>query len=138
SIELIRWRQLGATSSILETININKDNVVYPDQYGLNVVFYNNWLELDPKWNSFAQFQCEEPYAIHFTGVKPIFEGYRSNASYAEIFYTILSETPWKSYIPRKNYLWKFKRVKNLVKRKAWRTLLGKSWNLVSSSFRPS
>src|SRR5690606_37561944 len=47
-MDLKKWREMNAIKSILDVIHYNARHVIFPDQYGLNVVFANNWFELDP------------------------------------------------------------------------------------------
>ena len=74
--------------------------MVLVDQYALNVVFANKWLELDPKWNWFASNEDENASLIHFLDVKPIFKSYRSKEVYKQEFYRYLNMTPWKDFKP--------------------------------------
>jgi lipopolysaccharide biosynthesis glycosyltransferase len=95
-----KWRAEKITDKVIEVLVKYKEFVVMPDQYGLNVVFANNWLELDPKWNWFANKEDEKPSLIHFVEIKPIFTSYKFKDSYKQEFYRYLSMTPWKGFKP--------------------------------------
>lgn len=99
-INPIAWRQQNITERVIRCIEDNIKYAVFPDQYGLNVVLANQWLELDRRWNCYAQYDEVNPYIIHFTGVKPIYTSYQYNKAYQEEFYQYLRMTPWHQYNP--------------------------------------
>lgn len=102
------WRDGRYTQRVMQIIEENKSFAKYPDQYGLNIAFANNWLELDSKWNHFANRKIDNyPYLIHFISVKPIYEGYSFDVECKNIFYNYLCATPWRKYKPKKDYHWK-------------------------------
>lgn len=127
-VDLHKWREMNVTNLILETIESNKNFVAYPDQYGLNVVFANNWYELNPKWNNFAYNIESAPYLVHFIAVKPIFKGYYFDVKYKNMFYEFLKLTPWANYTPRGDYVWQLKKIRNMIRKKSWDTLTKKTW----------
>lgn len=130
--DLEKWREMNATQLILDTIRDNGDFVTHPDQYGFNVVFSNNWFELDSRWNTFAELSTKDPYSIHFTGIKPMFAGYVSNPDYRLAFYDQLKSTPWANSTIKKDYIWKMKQIRNMIRKKLWSTLAQKSLNFIS------
>lgn len=99
-IDPVLWRKLDITSKILKCVEENKKYAFFPDQYGINVVLANQWLELDPRWNCYAMLEYKNPYIIHFTGRKPIFKNYEFNKEYKEIFFQYLKMTTWKDFQP--------------------------------------
>lgn len=129
-INLQKWREMNATELVISTIEMNSEYVTFADQYALNVVFANNWYELDFRWNNFGLNTNKDPYLIHFTGVKPLFKGYSSNLEYKEEFYKVLKMTPWKDYTPKRNYIWRFKKVMNMISKNSWETLVDKFWKV--------
>src|SRR5690606_38046383 len=131
-INLDRWKEEDVTKLVLETVKENGNFAQYPDQYGLNVVFANRWLELDSRWNVFASVYHEAPFLIHFTGVKPLFKGYNYSLDYRKIFYDFVKLTPWSSFSPQNNYKWQLKIVRNIVKKRSWNTLIRKTWEVLS------
>lgn len=114
-INLEKWRLMNAAGSIMDIINDNIDYVTFTDQYGLNVLFVNNWLELEAHWNSYSMDEIEDPSLIHFIGVKPIYKTYHYNHSYYKKFYDILKETPWRDFSPKSEFSRKAKIIRNLL-----------------------
>lgn len=117
-IDIPKWRELDLTNKILTCISENKQYASFPDQYGLNVVLSNNWLELDPLWNCFPMDTAENPYLIHFIGRKPIFKKYDYNQAYKEIFFKNLNQTEWRGFKPQTESSRLFRKVYNLVSKK--------------------
>ena len=111
-MDLNKWRKTDVTARIFECIEQNKAHVRFPDQYGLNVVFIDQWHELDEKWNAYANQDLAAPGIIHFIMTKPIYETYNLNEKYKAAFYKYLNLTPWKGFKPMskfRNYLQKGK-----------------------------
>jgi len=117
-MNLDAWRNMNATQLVINTIRDNYEYVTFSDQYGLNVVFANNWFELDPNWNRYPQNSHADPFLIHFTGMKPIFRSYDFNPEYKRIFYEILKSTPWHDFTPKSNYLRLAKKAYNVFVKK--------------------
>jgi lipopolysaccharide biosynthesis glycosyltransferase len=97
-IDIDKWRKTNLTTDVLTCITNNKIYANFPDQYGLNVVFANNWLQLDEKWNSYATGEINDPYIIHFIGRKPIFKSYNYNLAYRDKFFEFLNLTTFKNF----------------------------------------
>jgi len=114
----IEWRKNNITDKVLTCINDNIAYTHYGDQYGLNVVFANQWKELDPRWNCFADSTIEDPFLIHFIVTKPIYTSYSFNEEYKKRFYEFLKLTSWKDYKPQKDTVESFKQFKNKVVRR--------------------
>lgn len=100
-INPIQWRQEELTQRIIRCIEQHVTYAVFPDQYGLNVVLANRWLEIDRRWNCYAPSEEANPYLIHFIGTKPIYTSYQFNKAYQAEFYRYLRMTPWHDYVPR-------------------------------------
>lgn len=114
-IDLGQWRSQQTTDRIIDCLNRNKEHVTFQDQYGLNLVFADNWLQLDPLWNRFASSEDKEPYLIHFTGRKPIYKSYEFNEDYRRIFLQYLTLAGWPAFKligEPKRYL---KKLRNLL-----------------------
>lgn len=115
-IDLPEWRESHTTEKTLDCIHKNISFAEFPDQYGLNIVLANRWLELDPLWNHFATMDHHAPYLIHFVGrKKPIYKTYANNVRYRELFYQYLNQTAWKNTKPlgeSKRYV---KEVSNII-----------------------
>ncbi|PRY52362.1 lipopolysaccharide biosynthesis glycosyltransferase [Arcticibacter pallidicorallinus] len=121
-IDPIKWREEDLTNRILSCVNENSQYAGFPDQYGLNVVLADQWLELDRRWNSYATSDDSDPYVIHFIGVKPIYISYDLNSGFKNRFFHYLSLTPWSGFKPISN---NFRLMKKLYNRivKRWKGL---------------
>jgi lipopolysaccharide biosynthesis glycosyltransferase len=111
--------KLNITEKIISCIVSNKQYAKYPDQYGLNVVLANQWLEIDSRWNHFASDNSREyePFIIHFVGRKPIYKSYRNHNIYKNLFYRYLLSTKWQYFQPIGESCRYIKKIKNLVKK---------------------
>ena len=118
-----KWIEAGITKKIIECISVNTRFANFPDQYGLNVVFANQWLELDPGWNSYSMIEREDPYLIHFIGIKPIFTSYNYIQKYKDEFFGYLKLTPWADFKPIGNHIRLFKKLQNKLFKKAYRII---------------
>jgi lipopolysaccharide biosynthesis glycosyltransferase len=118
-IDMPKWRDMDLTNKVLACISKNKNYAAFPDQYGLNVVLINNWLELDPLWNCFPMSKAEKPFLIHFIGRKPIFKKYDYNQEYKRLFFDYLNQTEWRGYQPRRESSRMFQKAYNLISKKA-------------------
>jgi len=98
------WRKQDITNKVLKAMYDNMAHVNFADQYGLNVALVEKWVELDPKWNWFANDYCENPYIIHFLDIKPTFKNYRSQESFKSEFFKYLDLTAWKGFKPISGY----------------------------------
>ena len=116
-MNLKKWREQNVTEKIIECIDNNKKFANYPDQYGLNVVLANQWLELSPLWNHFSTIETnEKPLLIHFVERKPIYQSYNYSQDFKKIFYHYLNQTEWKNFKPigeSKRYIKKLKNIFN-------------------------
>ena len=112
-----KWREEGSASTVVKCISDNEKYANYPDQYGLNIVMANRWLQLDPRWNSFADAECPDPFLIHFIGRKPMYKTYDNRPEFREIFYEHLAKTRWNRFKPigeSKRYM---KKAMNLLRK---------------------
>jgi lipopolysaccharide biosynthesis glycosyltransferase len=116
------WRAESVTEKIINCIEQHKKFANYPDQYGLNVVLANKWLELDPLWNHFSTIETSEsPFLIHFVERKPIYKAYNYSETFKQIFYSYLKQTAWKNFKPigeSSRYIKKLKNILNKLLRK--------------------
>ncbi len=99
-IDVQKWRNDNIPEAIIQCIQANIAYASFPDQYGLNVYFANQWHELDPLWNCYSQCDYDAPLIIHFTRMKPIYKGYRFNTAYAARFFEYLRQTPYRQFKP--------------------------------------
>lgn len=112
-----KWREADYSNQVITALSTYKQYVQLADQYGLNVVLANKWLELDPKWNWFAFKENENPYLVHFLDIKPIFTSYNSKEVYKDEFYRYLSLTPWKNFKPISGNQRYIRKVINKIKK---------------------
>lgn len=115
-----KWRQLNITQKVIKCIHDNITFADFPDQYGLNVVFADQWFELDPRWNSQAMLAIEKPFIIHFTGRKPFYKSYNYNSSYKDHFYKYLKQTKWNNFKPIGEYRRLLKKIYNKFEKRNW------------------
>lgn len=111
----VKWRAQNVTEKIIRCIDENKKFANYPDQYGLNVVLANQWLELDPLWNHFCTFDHPDPFLIHFVQRKPIYKSYDNSQAFKKIFFVYLNQTKWKNSKPIGEPARYMKKIKNLI-----------------------
>ena len=117
-----KWRQEDITNQVIAVLSKYKEHVVMPDQYGLNVVFAKKWLELDSKWNWFANQENLSPSLVHFVEIKPIFTTYKFSEDYKKEFFRYLAMTPWKNFKPISGNRRTLKKILTKIK-KAWAKL---------------
>jgi lipopolysaccharide biosynthesis glycosyltransferase len=113
-----KWKESDATSQVINALSDHKEHVRLADQYGLNVVFANKWLELDPSWNWFAFKEDIKPNLVHFLDIKPIFKTYNSEEVYKEEFFRYLSMTPWKNFKPLNGNYRHVRKIFNKIKKR--------------------
>jgi lipopolysaccharide biosynthesis glycosyltransferase len=112
-----KWREENSATTVVKCIADNEKFANYPDQYGINIVMANRWIELDPRWNWFADKECENPFLIHFVGRKPMYQTYDNREEFKKIFFEHLNRTKWNNFKPigeSKRYI---KKISNLIKK---------------------
>lgn len=126
-IDTAKWRTRSIADKVLKCVEDNPSYAKYPDQYGLNVVFANDWTKISYKWNVFANVEESDPYIIHFIGYKPIYADYVGMEVYFNKFYYYMKQTEWSNYTPKAKYTRLLIKLKTKIK-KGWyrfsRTLL--------------
>jgi len=110
-----KWRAENVTEKIISCIDNNKKFANYPDQYGLNVVLANQWLELNPLWNHFCTSDHPGPFLIHFVQRKPIYKSYDNIEEFKNLFYKYLGQTKWKGFKPIGESSRYLKKLKNII-----------------------
>ncbi|RRN76779.1 glycosyltransferase family 8 protein, partial [Pseudoxanthomonas sp. SGD-10] len=113
-----KWLEYDVTPKVIDCVNQNRDVASFSDQYGLNVVLANKWLELDPLWNYYSNGNLSFPYLIHFFHRKPFYKTYPYNEAYQKLFYEYLDKTAWKGTKPvgeLKRYFIKIGNVVNKI-----------------------
>jgi lipopolysaccharide biosynthesis glycosyltransferase len=96
----VRWREDDLTPKIFKCIDDNREFANYPDQYGLNVIFADNWLEIDTGWSWSAEEWNPDASLIHFIWRKPIYKTYMFDKRYQEMFFKYLKMTDWNNFVP--------------------------------------
>ncbi len=118
-IDLKRWRENQVEAKLLNCIREHRDNMIWWDQYALNVILHNDWKKLDPAWNVTSHLmalraakQCyldettfdrirRDPNIVHFSSdVKPWHA--LCNNPFRNDFEKILDETHWSGTRPSK------------------------------------
>lgn len=117
------WREQNIPEKVFKAMNDNINYVNYADQYGLNVVFAQNWKEIDPLWNWFAHNPHPNPYNIHFLDIKPIFKSYRSDGKFRKEFFKYLDLTPFKGIKLKSDYERLFRKAIIKMKKKLLRVI---------------
>jgi lipopolysaccharide biosynthesis glycosyltransferase len=112
-----KWREQNVATQVIDALGKYREHVRMADQYGINVVMANKWLELDPKWNWFAFKDNDEPHIVHFLDIKPIFKTYNSQEVYREEFFRYLNMTPWKGFKPISGNQRQFRKIVNKIKK---------------------
>jgi lipopolysaccharide biosynthesis glycosyltransferase len=112
-----KWRSENISVKVITALSTYSQYVQLADQYGLNVVLANKWLQLDDKWNWFAFKENDNPHLVHFLDIKPIFKSYNSQEVYKEQFYQYLSLTPWKNFKPISGYQRQIRKIVNKIKK---------------------
>jgi lipopolysaccharide biosynthesis glycosyltransferase len=117
-IKPIEWRKQNIAQKVIDCINKYQQYAYFPDQYGLNVIFIDQWKELDKRWNNSSLEVEKHPFIIHFAGRKPIYKSYDFNMEYQKIFYEYLHLTEWKNYKPVSEIIRLLKKLYNKVEKK--------------------
>lgn len=112
-----KWRAENISNQVISALIKYKKHVRLADQYGMNVVMANKWLELDSRWNWFAFKENDDPFIIHFLDIKPIFTSYKSQEIYREEFFRYLSFTPWKNFKPISGNHRQIRKIYNKIKK---------------------
>lgn len=110
-----KWRESDFTPKVFQCIDDNRKFANYPDQYGLNVIFANKWLELDIGWNWSAAEWNPEASLIHFIQRKPIYKTYRFEKQYLNLFYKYLNLTKWHDFVPISEFKRLTKKIMNKI-----------------------
>ena len=116
-INLARWRELDVLHQALDLLRAHRAHVRYCDQYALNVLFSEQWLPLDPRWNQNSNLWAwagpddgafdprlfralrRDPWIVHFTWTrKPWHYGCTHPSKRA--FFRVVDRTAWRGWRP--------------------------------------
>lgn len=95
-----KWRERDLTPKVFRCVEENRVYANYPDQYGLNVVFANDWKEIDTRWSWSAEEWNPDFRLVHFIWRKPIYKSYMNDTRYRDMFYGYLNLTRWQGFRP--------------------------------------
>lgn len=114
-INTLKWREMDLTPLIFKCIDENTQFANYPDQYGLNVILANMWLQLDTKWSWSSEEWNPDAYLVHFIWRKPIYKTYMFDKRYQEMFFKYLGMTLWADFRPINEFRRISKKILNKV-----------------------
>ena len=118
-MNLALWREHDVAGRVMAYLESFRDEIVFLEQEGLNVVLAGKWGELDPRWNQNASVSgrsfykprhldgasyrrvVDDPWIVHFSGnLKPwsVYGDPRSRA----LYFQNLDRTPWAGHRPRR------------------------------------
>lgn len=72
--QLDRMRRDRSADELIRFAMDHADELIWPDQDALNVVFKDRWYELHPKWNAQNSFWSWGPWAEEVFGSRPVSE----------------------------------------------------------------
>ncbi len=116
-LNLSKWRENHTAERIMDYVRDQHEHIRFHDQDGLNAILWQDWAELDPRWNQMPQilqvataedspFEREvfrllttRPYIIHYASAdKPWRFGCRHPAT--EQFFLYLDRTAFRGFRP--------------------------------------
>jgi lipopolysaccharide biosynthesis glycosyltransferase len=97
-INLAKWNKFDVCNKALDAAVKYQKYIVYGDQYCLNAVLANRWLELNSEWNHLVDNDKPGAKLLHYIGNKPIYTNYSYCQKYREIFFDYLNKTAWKDF----------------------------------------
>jgi len=107
-IDLPKWRALKISENAIEFLQKYPEKITFVDQDALNAVLYNNWLQLDYKFNTMFSYLpsgasmktmkefVKDKVIIHYTLQRPWFMICRNRLRYMYEYYLKLSPSPNK------------------------------------------
>lgn len=118
-VDLAQWRRERYAEKMFDCLRVNREHVLWWDQYALNVVFSGKWSVLDPRWNQgahvFVYPNSEEsplestmfdqlrwsPWIVHFCSPSKPWQYFCAHPFTRE-FRRCLKQTEWKGWEPAK------------------------------------
>jgi lipopolysaccharide biosynthesis glycosyltransferase len=116
-INVAKWIEYNVTERVFSIIKQNSRYAGMGDQYGLNVVLSDRFLEIDSLWNCLANSSEPSPRIIHFIHRKPFYKSYSYNKAYQNIFYKYISKTKWNNSPPVGETTRYLKKIDNVLKK---------------------
>ena len=116
-VNLREWRRRDVLRQATDLVRQHHEHVLYCDQYALNVLFSEQWLPLDPRWNQNSNLWAwaearqgafdpklfwqlrNDPWIVHFTWVtKPWHVGCQH--PFTRKFFRYVDRTQWRGWRP--------------------------------------
>ncbi|MEO8099434.1 MAG: glycosyltransferase family 8 protein [Acidobacteriota bacterium] len=107
-VNVEKWRRTGVPGRVMEFIHQHAAELNYCDQDGLNAVLWDDWGELDSRWQVQPRLHARlhegtqataDAWILHFTGrLKPWL--YRGSTLSDRLFYQYLDRTWWSGWRP--------------------------------------
>ena len=115
-IDMDKWRKADIPGKLEKAITDGTMDRIYYDQDFLNLVFRNNWLQLDPLWNTIdprPAHQSLNPHILHYTDRRKPWN-LVSGVAFARVYRHVMTNEIfyrfWRHRI--KNRILKFLRLK--------------------------
>jgi lipopolysaccharide biosynthesis glycosyltransferase len=116
-VNLRKWREVDVLHRATQLVRDNWEHVRYCDQYALNVLFSEQWKQLDPRWNQNSNLWVwrgpdesafgpekywqlrNEPWIVHFTWLTKPWH-YNCTHPYTRKFFKFVDRTAWRGWRP--------------------------------------
>ncbi len=111
-IDCQKWRDAGYFASLIKVLSAPPAPLFMPDQDALNIVFKNEHLKLDSKWNVRASrydlskdeelekliiFCANDPWIIHFMGKANPWIRFHQPTEFHRLYWALTEESPFLS-----------------------------------------
>lgn len=95
-MDLEKWRRSEVREKVNSLLNNDLNDPKAMDEEALNVVLYNQWKQIDQRWNYPPHIVDEGnlPFILHYIGFKPMYYDYKTGAQ--GLFYRYLQGTYWE------------------------------------------
>lgn len=104
-IDVARWRDANIVGRLEEALRSGVMARIYYDQDFLNLVFKNDWLRLEPRWNLIGARRAHEgldPHILHYTGKsKPwgLLAGILRITAFARVYRHVMTNDVFYQYL---------------------------------------
>jgi len=88
-IDMQKWRDAQVVNRLEQAMANGTMDRIYYDQDLLNLIFQNNWLKLDPRWNMMdprKDHEAMRPYILHYTDKRKPWNLISINVAYASAY----------------------------------------------------
>ena len=98
-LNMNRIKKNKVFEKVMAYLKETKEEIIFPDQDGLNKIVSGEWKELESKWNGIElEEKNDNIIIIHYTNNKPWFKF--TNHPYRNLYYYYLEKTSWKDFKP--------------------------------------